>query len=388
MVESQAGSCYNEVMKNFLVRGRNAILGGLYRGLLKPLLFLFDPEDVHNLFISIGRGLGRFSLTRFAVKMCFGYGHLMLEQEILGLKFKNPIGLAAGFDKDAELTDIISAVGFGFMEVGSVTGEPCAGNPRPRLWRLPRSRSLVVWYGLKNLGSRVIGERLRGKLFRLPIGVSVAPTNCSANLEIDRAIDDYAKAFSAFAEISSYLTINISCPNAAGGQPFNNPANLDRLLTRLDQQETDKPVLLKMSPDLTEVELDDIIKVARSHRVHGFICSNLTKQWANPPILDQGVSVKGGVSGKVAHPLALAQIRRVYRQVGGEMLVIGCGGIFTATDVYEMIRAGASLVQLITGMIFEGPQLMSDINLGLVKLLQRDGFSSLRSVVGIDNLAG
>lgn len=308
----------------------------------------------------------------------------MLEQKIFGITFPNPVGLTAGFDKDAELTDIIPEVGFGFAEVGSITGEPCEGNPRPRLWRLPESKGLVVWYGLKNKGCVEVANHLIDKSFRIPIGTNIARTNSPSTVELGAGIEDYAKAFKVFTEIGAYTTVNISCPNTCGGEPFTSPQNLDRLLDRLDAITTTKPIVLKLPVDITESELDDIIDVATRHRVHGFIISNLTKQFKRHEIAQEEVKegMKGGISGRPVFERSNELISHLYRRIGSSHIIIGSGGIFSAKDAYEKICRGASLVQLATGMIFEGPQLIGEINFGLIDLLKADGFTNVAQAIG------
>lgn len=364
-------------------------LGLIYRRIAKPVFFRRDPEEVHDRVTALGERLGRRLFARKIISGLLNYSHPALAQNILGIKFGNPVGLAAGFDKDARLTDILPAVGFGFAEVGSVTGEPCAGNPRPRLWRLPRSRSLLVYYGLKNDGAEAIVERLKNKKFNFVLGVSIAKTNSPATAETEAGIADYVKAFRKFNEagVGDYYTINISCPNAFGGEPFTDRERLDKLLAALEMVSCVKPIFLKLSPDLSRSEIDDIIVVASRHHVNGFICSNLTKKRDNKNILDQNIPERGGISGKIVAPLADELIKYVYRKTGGKFVIIGCGGIFSAEDAYRKIRLGASLVQLITGLIFEGPQLIGEINRGLVKLLIHDGFKNISEAVGVDNKA-
>lgn len=371
-------------MKEFLVRIRNGIFRFFYRWVCKPVFFRIDPEDIHDFMESTGAFLGRFRLTRFFTKVCFGYSHPMLTQHILEMKFRNPIGLAAGFDKNARLTKIMPAVGFGFEEVGSITGEPCKGNPKPRLWRLPKSQSLVVHYGLKNDGCVAISKRLAHEKFVFPVGTSIAKTNSPDTCETQQGIDDYVKAFKHFTHIGAYFTINISCPNAFGGQPFTDPEKLSKLLEAIDEISTDKPIFLKFSPDLTQKNLDEILDIAVHHRVHGFICTNLTKNRESKKIHDAKVPEKGGMSGKVVEDLANEMIEHIYKKTRGKYPIIGCGGVFTAEDAYKKIRLGASLIQMITGMIYQGPQAVSSINLRLVKLLKRDGFKNVAEAVGAD----
>lgn len=366
------------------VATRNAISGGMYRRVAKPFFFRVEPETMHDRMTHVGQSLGRHAWTRSLTRAAFTYQHPMLEQTIHGVAFPNPVGLSAGFDKDALLVDILPSVGFGFAEVGSVTGEPCAGNPGPRLWRLPKSQSLVVYYGLKNDGAEAVCARLRGKTFPIPIGVSVAKTNNRATCDVPTGIADYAKAFTCATDVASYITVNISCPNTFGGEPFTDPARLDALLTRLDQIPTDKPIFIKLSPDLTFSTVDQLLDVAGRHRIHGVICTNLTKVRANERIKDATVPEQGGLSGKVVEPLANKLIAHVYKRAGERLTIIGCGGVFTAEDAYKKIRLGASLVQLITGMIYRGPQTISEINQGLVRLLRRDGLASISEAVGLE----
>ena len=228
----------------------------LYKYLLKPILFRQEPEIVHDFMVRFGAWLGRYAFGRWFTAIFFDYKNPALEQKIFGLNFINPIGLAAGFDKNAELTSILQAVGFGFAEVGSITGVTCAGNPKPRLWRLPKSRGLVVYYGLKNDGCEIIAKKLQTKKFAFPVGVSVAMTNCQENLILENGIKDFAKAFKTMEPIADYLTVNISCPNTIGGQPFIEPQNLAALFLTLDKIPTVKPIFIKLSPDLVREQLD------------------------------------------------------------------------------------------------------------------------------------
>lgn len=369
-------------MKNWLTAIRNALVYFFYVNVLKPIYFRRDPEVVHDAMTNVGALLGKCAISRAITCLLFNYAHPILEQDILGIHFKNPIGLAAGFDKDAQLTDILPHVGFGYEEVGSITGEACAGNPKPRLWRLKKSKSLVVYYGLKNEGAEKIAERLRGKKFAFPIGTSVAKTNSADTIETQAGIEDYVKAFTQFVDIGDYFTINISCPNAFGGEPFTDPTKLKALLSAIDKIETKKPIFLKLSPDLSEQQMGEILDVCACHRVHGFISTNLTKKRDNKKIFDEDVPTQGGMSGKVVGDLSNAQIRFIYKKTGGKYIIIGCGGISSAEDAYEKIKAGASLLQLITGMIFEGPQVVSEINRELVRLLKKDCFRNISEARG------
>ena len=359
------------------------VVNFLYKTIIRPILFLNDPEVVHERMIKFGNFLGKCRFGRKIVSALFFYSDKSLEQNILGINFKNPIGLAAGFDKNAELVDILPSVGFGFMEVGSITGEPCEGNPKPRLWRLKKSKGIVVYYGLMNDGCERISSRLKNKKFEIPLGISVAKTNNWETAETEAGINDYFKAYKTMGEVGDYTTINISCPNAFGGEPFTDSVKLESLLKKIFEIQKKKPIFLKLSPDLNEAETDSILEVCKKYPVDGFVCSNSTKKRVN--IIDKDLPEKGGISGKPMEELANRQISYIYRKTGRKYVIVGCGGVFSAEDAYKKIRLGASLVQLVSGVIYEGPQFIGEINRGLVRLLRKDGFGNISQAVGVDN---
>ena len=370
-------------MKEYTISIRNYILRFLYKTSLQKIFFLIDPEVIHDRMLKVGEFLGSNVVGRNITSVFFSYSNKSLEQKILGIKFANPVGLAAGFDKDARLTDILPSVGFGFAEVGSITGEVCSGNPKPRLWRLKKSQSLVVNYGLKNEGCETIAKRLKRKTFAISIGTNIAKTNSPKTVNVESGIADYVKAYKSFTDIGSFFTINISCPNAYGGKPFEEASRLEELLLQIDNIPTKKPVFLKISPDLTRHQVDRITQVASRHQVSGFVCSNLTKNRKSKKILDKKIPSEGGMSGKVVEDLTNELIAYVYKKTKGKLVIIGCGGVFNAADAYKKIKLGASLVEMITGMIFEGPQVVSEINQGLVRLLKKDGFNRLSQAVSV-----
>ena len=344
-----------------------------------------DPEFVHDTIAFFGKSLGKFTITKKITKSLFYYESPVLNQTILGIKFSNPIGLSAGFDKNAELLDILPSVGFGFAEVGSITGEPCKGNDKKRLWRMPNSKSLLVNYGLKNDGAEAISRRLSNKRFAFPVGISVAKTDSVQTVETANGVADYVKAYRLFANIGDYTTINISCPNAYGGQPFTDPERLEILLSEIDKVETSKPTFVKFSPDMTEQQLDSLLAVLGKHKVAGIVCTNLTKKRDLESIKDSDVPDVGGMSGKVVEDLSNKLLSDVYRKTNGRYILIGSGGVFSAEDAYKKIRLGANLIQMITGMIYEGPQVIGEINKGLESLLIRDGFKNISEAIGVDN---
>jgi dihydroorotate dehydrogenase len=355
-----------------------------YQKVAKPIFFRFDPEAVHDLVTAFGKRLGTHALTRRVCERLYRFEHPSLVQTIRGIRFENPIGLTAGFDKNAELTRIMPSVGFGFEEIGSVTGEPCEGNPKPRLWRLPKSRGLVVYYGLKNDGAETIAARLRKESLSFPVGISIAKTNNACTVDVEAGVADYVKAYRAFVGIGQYITVNVSCPNAFGGEPFTTPERLDRLLSALDQETPDKPLFLKLPVDIEPAEFDALRGIADRHRVDGFVLSNLTKRRDRPGVVAEEVHGlnRGGISGRPVFDASNILIEHAFRTCGSRYVIIGSGGVFSAEDAYEKIRRGASLVQLATGMIFEGPQLIGEINRGLAELLRKDGFTSVSQAVG------
>lgn len=356
---------------------RDEITGFLYRWFLKPVFFLQSPELVHNRMVKFGGWLGGHAFAKTAVRLAFDFSHPALEQEVSGIKFKNPIGLSAGFDKDVFLTGILPDVGFGFEEAGSVTARPYSGNEGRWLYRLPKEQSLRVNYGLKNVGADIIHSRIAGKKFSFPLGISIAKTNSRETSDTDAGIADYFYSYKLFQDAGDYITVNISCPNTCEESPiFAEPQNLEMLLQKLFFIPKAKPVFIKLSPDLEENRLNKILELGNKYPVDGFVCTNLTK---NNKFGHKG---QGGFSGKAVENLSNTMISKVYKYYQGKKIIIGCGGVFGAEDAYKKIRLGASLVQLITGMIYRGPQLIGEINQGLVKLLERDGYKNIGEAVG------
>lgn len=364
---------------------RNSVIHALYKYIAKPILFQIEPETTHDLALFIGKVVGSNSVTRAITSLKLNYKNKALEQTVAGIHFKNPIGLAAGFDKNAELIKILPHIGFGYAELGSITAKPCAGNSGKRFWRAPKSKSLLIYYGLKNEGAKILSQRIQKTKCPIPIITSIAKTNNEETVETKAGIDDYVEGYKYFTNIGEMFTINISCPNAFGGEPFTNSKKLDLLLKEIDKIETKKPLFLKISPDLTPKEVDNIIQVVKKHKVTGFICSNLTKNRNNPNLIEKDLPNVGGFSGKVQEDLSTKQISYIYQKTKGKYIIIGCGGIFTAEDAYKKIKAGATLLQLITCMIYEGPQVVSEINRGLVKLIKKDGYTNIAQAIGKGN---
>jgi dihydroorotate dehydrogenase len=359
-----------------LIPIRNSLNSAVYDNIIKPICFMNDPESTHNLFINIGKLLGSNTLTKDLTSLLFNYQNSRLQQNILGISFRNPIGLSAGFDKNAELISIMGDVGFGFVEVGSVTALQCNGNEGRRVARIIDRNSLWVNFGLNNNGTKEIAARLAGKRFDIPYGVSVAKTNCRETVDPKVGTRDYLAGLKETRNVGSYHTINISCPNAYGGQPFSNPELYEMLMKEVDKLRLKKPVFVKLSPDLGRRHIDMLLAISKKHRINGFVCTNLTKR--------HGFG-RGGLSGKPVEKMANELIRYVHSKMGSRYVIIGVGGVFSAEDAYKKIRLGASLVELITGMIYRGPGLIGEINYGLVKLLDMDGYNNISEAVGSAN---
>jgi dihydroorotate dehydrogenase len=347
--------------------------------LQKKFLFAKDPEQVHDKFLKLGKFLGSRNYTKKIISSLFNYQNPSLEQKILGIKFRNPVGLSGGFDKDAELISIMEDVGFGFVEIGSVTAKPYKGNPGKRLDRLIEKKGLWVNYGLKSSGAKAVAKSLKGKKFKIPFGINIAKTNCKETADPEAGANDYIETLKIMSDLGDYYTINISCPNAFGGQPFSDPKLLENLLKKIDKIKIKKPVFIKLSPDLDKKTVDKLISISKKHKVDGFICTNLTKKKTEKT---------GGYSGKIVEKKANALLSHVYKKTRSskkKYILIGVGGIFSTEDAYKKIKLGANLVQLITGMIYQGPSLIGEINHGLVHLLKKDGYKNISEAVGKAN---
>lgn len=357
--------------------------------LYKKVLFKQDAEKVHERFLNLGEKLGKKPTIKNVIALFLKYKSPSLKQKVLGIEFENPIGLAAGFDHEAKLTQILPEIGFGFNSVGSVTYGQYPGNNPPRLGRLPKSKSLLVNKGLKSTGAKKVISFLKKLKFEIPLGISVAKTNCEKTASEKTGITDYIKSLKLWEEskIGTFYELNISCPNAFGGEPFTSPKKLDALLKEVDKLKIKKPLLLKMPNDFSTKETDNLCKIAVKHDVQGLIFGNLTKN-RNSPLFDKEEikkATKGNFSGLPTKKLSNDLIKFTYKKYKDRFVIIGCGGVFSAEDAYEKIKLGASLVQLITGMVFQGPSLISEINKGLVQLIKKDGFSNISQAVGTNN---
>ncbi len=377
-------------MFSMIIGIRNLILRIFYKGVMKPFIFLMKPEKAHDVFKAVGVKLGSNPVTLLLTKLLFGYHHRSLNTTVDGVFYETPVGLSAGFDKDGELTKIYPRIGFGLAELGSFTGEVCPGNPGAgnRLFRLKKSKSILVWYGLNNQGAEKIASRLKNTNFgKLRVGISAAKSNLTPCFVLEQSVADYVKTMQEFKDIGDYYTLNISCPNTQDGEPFVVKENLDALLTAANENRVEgKPIYVKLAADMTIEEINIIVDGCMEHGIDGVVLTNLAKPAFNKEYLKEELTFhKGGLSGLPLQRISTDVVRHVYRRTRGKLTIIGVGGIFTAQDAYEKITSGANLLHMITTMIFDGPQNISEINRGLVKLLKKDGFNSIEEAVGSRN---
>jgi dihydroorotate dehydrogenase len=336
--------------------------------LLRPGLFLLDAERAHRLAIAALRAMPAGSPELLGGP---------LQTEVAGLRFPNPLGMAAGFDKDGEVSDALLGLGFGFAEVGSITPRPQAGNPKPRLFRLAEDRAVINRMGFNNGGAAAAAARLARRERRGIVGINIGANKDSA----DR-IADYAQMTQVMAPLADYLAVNISSPNTPGLRALQDEGALTGLLDAVleSRGQAGPPVFLKVAPDLEPADVDAIARIALDKRLGALIVSNTTI--SRPALRSPLAGETGGLSGAPLKDLALQRLRDFRRATGGAMPLVGVGGIATAEDAWQRIRAGASLAQVYSAMVYEGPGIARRIVRGLEALIRRDGFASLAEAVG------
>ncbi|MDH5722882.1 MAG: quinone-dependent dihydroorotate dehydrogenase [Alphaproteobacteria bacterium] len=343
----------------------------------KPLIFKVDPESAHQITLR--------ALKTGILRPCSGFSSDTLKQSLWGLEFKNPVGLSAGFDKNAEVIAPILKLGFGSTEIGTVTPLPQNGNPKPRIFRDPERGAVINRLGFPNCGAVLFKKHLEDYRKTHDRSLGVVGVNIGMNKEQTDPAADYCFLIKELSEYADYLTVNISSPNTPGLRDLQEKGPLTDLLGKLTQTREElegrkPPILVKLAPDLTEKQQEDIAETLLSCKIDGIILSNTTldrPDYLPPDFSDQ----KGGLSGLPVKDKSTALIRNFYKLTKGKLPIIGVGGISTAEDAYEKIKSGASLVQLYTGMIYEGPLIAQNINKGLVDLLERDGHNSISDAI-------
>jgi len=339
----------------------------LYKRILKPIVFLLDPEYVHTVFLQIGESLGKYTFTRKLISPIYKYKGANISKIVNGIKYETPIILSGGFDYNGQLTNILDTLSFGGVEIGSITFKPTAGNKRPRLTRAKKSKSIIVWKGLKNEGVVEISKRLQSraaKVKNLVVGISIARTIDPNAITEKEGIIDYASSLKYLVKenIGDYYTINISCPNAKGGETFAEHTRLDKLLKELIKYRNDKPLYVKLPINTPWNEFKKLVNVCQKYKMQGVIIGNLNKNYNDIDYREEAPDkFRGGLSGKPCKKLSDELIRKTRDYVGSDFTIIGVGGILTPQDALDKLEAGADLIMLITGMIFEGPHLMKEI---------------------------
>jgi len=336
-----------------------------YTKVLRPIFFQCNPEFMHDFMVFFGRLFGTQAPVRSLLRSVWGYRGPDISKTVDGIRYERPVLLSAGFDCDGELGQILPSISFGGEEVGSVTARACAGNPKPRLTRLVRNKSIVVYKGLKNDGADIIAERLAKK--KAPgfiVGISIAQTNDERVCDAEEGLKDYHATFKKMNEkgAGDYYTINISCPNTFGGETFTTPELLTRLLEKLATVPCSKPRYVKMPINLEWSDFKKLLEIIDRFGYNGVVIGNLNKKYSLIDFPEDAPREwRGGLSGKTCFELSNELIRKTRAAYGKRFTIIGVGGIFSPEDALVKFRAGADLVQLITGIIFEGPGLIGRI---------------------------
>ena len=355
------------------------------------MLFCADPEGSHALAIRSAELAGRFPSFCAALAARRAPHDERLQIEVAGLAMRSPLGLAAGFDKSGRAVQLLSALGFGHLEVGSISAEPSAGNPKPRLFRIPQDHGIVVNYGLPNDGADRVAQRLADARLPVPLGINVVSTNRGPDAPPDSdetVIGDYLRSVRRLQPCADYLCLNLSCPNTRDGRNFfHEPARLAALLSGLDELGLATPLFLKVAPFADGHELERFLATVEPVRCVSGFSMNLPSGKPEGLGTDPArlARMPGAVSGRPAASLADRMIAELYRHMDRRRYrLIGSGGVFSAADAYRKIRLGASLVQMLTALVYEGPGIVAPINDGLARLLEADGVTRVADAVGVD----
>ncbi len=342
----------------------------MYKAIFRPVFFLLKPETIHHWVIVFLKGIGYFTILRNVVQGLLSVKNTQLERELFGLHFPNPVGVAAGFDKNAEVIDGLSALGFGFVEVGTVTPLAQTGNPRPRLFRLNRCGGLINRMGFNNRGLEAAVATLKKRRSKVIVGGNIGKNTLTSN---EIAWQDYEKNFEGLFDHVDYFVVNVSCPNITDLKELQDQDALTNILNRVQtinsQKPKRKPVLLKVSPDLNEKQLDEVIEIVKRTKIDGVVATNTSISRHLPSYTDAEIKAigNGGLSGKPLRDRSTEVIQYLSEKSGKAFPIVGVGGIFTPEDAIEKLNAGADLVQVYTGFIYEGPCIARKINKALLK---------------------
>lgn len=354
----------------------------IYKNVLLPLFFRLDPEAVHDAIYRLGKWVNQSDAGCNAVESVFKKDHPSLKQQVFGLKFDNPIGLAAGFDKNGYLPRSVQALGFGFTEIGSVSALRSDGNPKPRMFRLPQDEALVNRMGLNNEGAYAVANRLRLAVRSTsPVGINIAKTHNPAIMG-DRAILDYVQSFLEARKVADYITINISCPNTEEGKTFEDVESLNQLLSAIEKAHVGNrtPLLVKLSADLDKIALGELVDCCENHKIDGYVAVNTSAKREGLPHTEASDIARigrGGLSGKPLFSRSLKTVEGISELTSQRKAIIGVGGIDSADAAIEMFKSGASLIQLYSALIYKGPFLIRQINNDLEKFLESSGLNCL-----------
>ncbi|HEX2092295.1 MAG TPA: quinone-dependent dihydroorotate dehydrogenase [Longimicrobiaceae bacterium] len=357
---------------------------------LRPLLFGLPAETVHTLATGVLDATLGSRAARDAARAVLAANDPALRVTRWGITFPNPVGLAAGYDKSGAYFNALGALGFGFVEIGTVTALAQPGNPPPRLFRLPRDEALLNRLGFNSPGAEAVARRLRHTPIEPVLGINLGKSRATP---LEEAVGDYLRSLELLEPFARYLVVNVSSPNTPGLRRLQDAGPLRELLRALRSRATElagaragppKPLLLKVAPDLSDAQVVEVVGIAREEGIAGLVATNTTvsREGLRTPRAQVQALGEGGISGSPLRKRALEVVSLVWRETGGTLPVIGVGGIFDARDAWERIRAGASLVQLYTGFVYGGPGVVRDINRGLLRLLRYEGFRSLEEAVG------
>lgn len=342
----------------------------MYKALIRPILFLVDPEKIHHFVFSLLRLTGKIPGFKIMFRTIFSYQDPKLERQFFGIRFKNPIGLAAGLDKDARLIDEMACLGFGFIEIGTLTPLPQPGNDKPRLFRLPDDQALINRMGFNNKGVRLAVEQLKRRKSGIIVGGNIGKNKNTPN---EKALDDYAYCFETLYDYVDYFVVNVSSPNTPGLRELQEKEPLRNLLSYIKDlslaKSKPKPVLLKIAPDLSLDQLNDIVEILKVTKTDGVIATNTTTSRAGLTTGKSEVDEMGGggLSGKPLSARSTEVIVYLREKLGANYPIIGVGGIMTPEDALEKLKAGADLIQLYTGFIYEGPGVVKRISKAILK---------------------